>query len=164
MCASLIWLWLSRCCFHTKKVICKHCKSIIYIKHGTNQYGRLSASLTTLCAATVSLSVLNFSVSTWVPEDTLSSFVWAREDQDWNLGPTEISGHNILRSPWRVHIWQQRGQKQSRTTLIYLCTGLITVHAAEYLKEKFACAQPDKQIDWDLLVLTTHTELFVTFC
>lgn len=70
MCASLIWLWLSHCCFHTKRVICKHCKSIIYIKHGTNQYGRLSATLTALCAATVSLSVLNFSVSTWVPEDT----------------------------------------------------------------------------------------------
>lgn len=139
--ASLIWLWLSHCCFHTKKVICKHCKSIVYIKHGTNQYGRLSVTLTTLCAATVSLSVLNFSVSTWVPEDIFSSFLWNREDQDWNLGPTEIGGHITLRSLWRVHIWQQRGQKQWRTTLIYLWTGLITVHAGEYLKEKFVYNQ-----------------------
>lgn len=140
--ASLIWLWLSRCCFHTKEVICKHCKSIVYIKHGTNQYGRLSATLTTLYAATVSLSVLNFFVSTWVPEDTLSIFLWTREDQDWNLGPTEINGHITFGSLWRVHICQQRGQKQSRTTLIYLWTGLICglvwlVHAGEYLKEKF---------------------------
>lgn len=68
--------------FSYKRGYLQTIQEYVYIKHGTNQYGRLLATLTTLYAATVSLSVLNFSVSTWVPEDTYSSFLWTREDQD----------------------------------------------------------------------------------
>lgn len=68
--------------FSYKKGYLQTLQEYVYIKHGTNQYGRVFATLTTLCAAMVSLSILNFSVSTWVPKDTCSSFLWTREDQD----------------------------------------------------------------------------------
>lgn len=123
MSASLIWLWLSHCCFHTKKVICKHCKTIIYIKDGTNQYGRLSAALAVLCAATVSLSVLNFSVSTWIPEDALRSFLRTREYQDWDLCPTEFRSHITIRSQWRIHNWQKK-DKNNQGQHWFIC-GLV---------------------------------------